>query len=114
LNEDGSILSTAINGVCLALLDAGIALNHMIASVACAITSDGQILLDPDEKDEKEASSIFVLAFNNAMNGVVMSKTIGMFKEEDYFSSLAIAKGGCIQVFEFLRSSIEERYKKKL
>jgi exosome complex component RRP46 len=53
LSEDGSLLSTAINATCLALLDAGISLKSLIGSVTCAISADGTLLLDPDAKEEQ-------------------------------------------------------------
>lgn len=47
------MLSTAINATCLALMDAGLPLNYVPVSVACAIKEDNSILMDPSEDEEK-------------------------------------------------------------
>ena len=47
------LMAAAINGSCLALMDAGISLSATIAAVTCAITQDGSLLLDPTLKEEQ-------------------------------------------------------------
>ncbi len=39
--------------MCLALIDAGIPMNALVASVTCGLLKDGTIVLDPDEKEEQ-------------------------------------------------------------
>jgi len=113
LSEDGSIISAAVNGVSIALLDAGISMKSMVASVTCALTEDGTLLIDPDEKEEKSAESLFTFVFNHPYDGIVTSKTRGMFSEENYFLSLEAAKQGCSKVFAFIRGSMQKKYKIK-
>lgn len=47
LADDGSILSTAMNSMILALLDAGVPLTSTFSAVTCMIHKDGNLLLDP-------------------------------------------------------------------
>eukprot|EP01114_Cavostelium_apophysatum_P009351 TRINITY_DN22467_c0_g1_i1.p1 TRINITY_DN22467_c0_g1~~TRINITY_DN22467_c0_g1_i1.p1 ORF type:complete len:223 (+),score=16.46 TRINITY_DN22467_c0_g1_i1:65-733(+) len=111
LSEDGSILSTAINGAALALLDAGIAMKSMVGSITCAIGQDGTLLIDPTQQEEEDASSIFVFALNSPFDGVVSSKTSGTFSEEEYFACLEAAKKGASRVTGFVRESYQKQYK---
>jgi exosome complex component RRP46 len=47
------ILSTGINAAILALLDAGIPLKSMVASVTCVTTPSSELLLDPSIEELK-------------------------------------------------------------
>lgn len=47
------LISAAINATCLALLDAGIPLSTTVASVTCAVTQEGELVLDPDFQEEQ-------------------------------------------------------------
>ena len=47
------LLSCCINAACMALLDAGVPMKYLIASVTCILDKDGQLLLDPTEKQAR-------------------------------------------------------------
>lgn len=51
--NDGSLLATAINAACLALLDSAISMRHLVVAACCAVHPDGSILLDPTSDEEK-------------------------------------------------------------
>jgi exosome complex component RRP46 len=55
--EDGNMLSTAVNAISLAMLDAGLPMNTLVASVSAAIDQDGNTLLDPNSQ-ELEVSTV--------------------------------------------------------
>jgi exosome complex component RRP46 len=63
--EDGNMLSTAVNAISLAMLDAGLPMSSMIASVAAAIDQEGNLLLDPNsqELEVKLGYSVEVASF---------------------------------------------------
>jgi len=109
LSEDGSMLSTAINAVCLALLDAGVAMKSQVASVSSCLVN-GTLVIDPSELEEKDATSTFVFAFNHPHDGLVTSKAIGRFSEEQYFNALEASKQGCDKLFSFIRGSFLKKY----
>jgi len=113
LSQDGSMLSCALNGICLALLDAGIPLRSLISSVTCAMTKNGVLLLDPDAQEE-ESCSVFTFAFDHTLNGIITSKTSGVFDEQEYFTCLEGARQGCSKVLSFIRTSVETKHSKKL
>jgi exosome complex component RRP46 len=48
---DGNILSTAVNAISLAMLDAGLPMSSLVASVTAAIDQQDNILLDPSSQE---------------------------------------------------------------
>ncbi|KAJ3126402.1 Exosome component 5 [Physocladia obscura] len=51
ISDDGCILSSAINATILALLDAGVPLKNMVASVTCIVNSERILILDPSKSE---------------------------------------------------------------
>lgn len=51
VEDNGSLLSVAINAVSLALLDAGIPMLSVVTSATCAIFPDGSLVLDPSSPE---------------------------------------------------------------
>ena len=52
LEDNGSILATAINAVTLALMDAGVPMRSVVTASTCAILPDGRMCLDPSLSEE--------------------------------------------------------------
>eukprot|EP01088_Endostelium_zonatum_P020172 TRINITY_DN7292_c0_g1_i1.p1 TRINITY_DN7292_c0_g1~~TRINITY_DN7292_c0_g1_i1.p1 ORF type:complete len:240 (-),score=60.78 TRINITY_DN7292_c0_g1_i1:71-769(-) len=114
LNDDGGVLSAAINAACLALLDAGVPLKSTIASVSCAIREDEKgnniILLDPSKKEEFNSKSSFIFLFDqNYENGIVGCSTRGFFTQDQYFNCLKASRGAVAKIFTFMRLSAEKQ-----
>ncbi|ORX85177.1 exosome component Rrp46 [Anaeromyces robustus] len=110
--DDGSIISTIINAVSLALIDAGIPLHSTLLSVTCAILN-GEIILDPTNEEMKDASSIHVFAFSNTSNDIVSSESTGVFTEEEYFKCSDICKLAVSSVLKFVHTAIERKLQKE-
>lgn len=47
VKDDGCVLAAAINAITIALLDAGIPMKHMAASITVMIDQDNELVLDP-------------------------------------------------------------------
>lgn len=47
------LLSCCLNAACMALMDAGLPMSHLFCSVTCAISKEGQIIIDPTARQEK-------------------------------------------------------------
>ncbi|KAG8548743.1 hypothetical protein GDO81_024342 [Engystomops pustulosus] len=58
INDGGSILSCFLNAACMAMMDAGLPMNAMFCGVTCALDDDGQLIIDPNTKDQKVSPSI--------------------------------------------------------
>ncbi len=57
VSDDGSVLAAAINGTCLALLDAGVPCSGTVGAVSVGLLPSGQLLLDPTRAEEEVRST---------------------------------------------------------
>ncbi|CAO3627205.1 unnamed protein product [Cunninghamella echinulata] len=113
--DDGSVLSAAINGITLALIDAGLPMKYMASSINCMIdkTSD-EIILDPTLKELENAVSIHTFAFDSIdLSHILLSNSHGQFSEEQYFTCHDICKEAVDKINGFLRVSIESKKEKE-
>lgn len=47
------LLACAINAGCLAIMNSGLPMRYLVAAVNCMVQENGEIILDPDEKQLK-------------------------------------------------------------
>ncbi|KAG4085741.1 ribosomal protein S5 domain 2-type protein [Neocallimastix lanati (nom. inval.)] len=111
--DDGSMISTIINAVTLALIDAGIPLHSTLLSVTSAVMENGEILIDPTNEEMKEATSVHVFAFSNTSNDIVSSESTGTFTEDEYFKCFDICKLAVSSVLKFVHTAIERKLQKE-
>lgn len=64
ISGDGSILSCALNGVCAALIDAGLPMKDIYAAVTVCLGEDGQLLMDPTLKEEQDGRATGCFAYS--------------------------------------------------
>jgi ribonuclease PH len=57
LEDDGAVLSTAINAAGIAFVDASIPCFDLITSSSVAVGKDGKLLIDPTAKEEEGETS---------------------------------------------------------
>ncbi|KXZ49109.1 hypothetical protein GPECTOR_23g4 [Gonium pectorale] len=119
LQEDGSVLPCALNAACAALVDAGVPMSSMYASVACALTADERLLLDPDAAEEQAAKARFCFTFPHHFDlvkaaegeavvseGVLGSRSFGSFSTEHLLEAFQVCRLGCERVAQFARLSL--------
>mmetsp|Transcript_21944 Transcript_21944/g.36351 ORF Transcript_21944/g.36351 Transcript_21944/m.36351 type:complete len:247 (+) Transcript_21944:18-758(+) len=123
VHDDGALVSTAFNAACLALMDAGVPISTTMSSATCAVTAQGQLLLDPILAEEKDCSGVLTFVFDNSIDplaGVPLSKgvlcvhTTGVFIEEAYFAAMDVTANACARVQAFVRKSLELKLKQQL
>eukprot|EP00455_Lapot_gusevi_P011838 TRINITY_DN1553_c0_g2_i1.p1 TRINITY_DN1553_c0_g2~~TRINITY_DN1553_c0_g2_i1.p1 ORF type:complete len:244 (+),score=19.74 TRINITY_DN1553_c0_g2_i1:53-733(+) len=112
LQDDGSLLSAAINGACLALLDAGVPASGLVAAVSIMLKADGTLWIDPDVKEEKNAASLITLAFTNTSEDIVLSDTRGLLTEQALMACIDLAQKATTKIHDFFRLSIEKKLSK--
>lgn len=61
IEDNGSLLSVAINAVSLALLDAGVPMLAVVTSATCGMLADGGLILDPSRAEEEVNSNVTTL-----------------------------------------------------
>ena len=107
--NSGSLLACCINATCLALLDAAIPLRYMVASVHCIIDKDGNVVVDPTHKQEKEATAHFTFAIDSQQKNVLSCKTKGTFSNAQNQQCLNICKDVSTHVFDLSRDVMEKK-----
>ncbi|DBA99800.1 hypothetical protein WJX82_010461 [Trebouxia sp. C0006] len=120
VRDGGSVLSCALNAACAALVDAGVLLHNVFASVSCAVDSTGSLLLDPDTSEEQEAQAFGCFAFCATgelteqgrkvvtSQGVLISSVHGCLDVQEYLTMLELARQGCQRISEFAKLSLDK------
>ncbi|SAM04316.1 hypothetical protein [Absidia glauca] len=114
--DDGSVLSAAVNGIGLALLDAGLPMKYMPASVTCMVDkSTDEIMVDPTAQELENAASSHIFAFDStsSKSHVLLSNSIGQFSEQQYFACHDLCFEAVDKIQGFLRVSIESKKEKE-
>ncbi|CAG8523505.1 6468_t:CDS:2 [Ambispora gerdemannii] len=109
-HDDGSILATAINATCLALIDAGVPMKAIITAVTCIVTQQGDVLVDPTSKEAEEAVSTHTFAFDSLFFNAVLCESNGIFTEKQFLESYVLCKSGANQIYEKIRESLGHKF----
>ncbi|XP_078000734.1 exosome complex component RRP46-like [Glandiceps talaboti] len=112
IHSSGSLLSCCINAACMAMLDAGLPMKYLVASVTCCLDEDDVITLDPTDQQEKEAKSIFTFAFDSKNKDIVTSHTQGIYTVEQFHTCLEACRTASQIVFDFFRDSVKRKLSK--
>jgi len=106
MHDSGALLSCIINGACMALVHAGVPMRCMVASVCCAITDGGEVVVDPKEEVEKKCRCTMTLSFESRESKLISSHTAGSFSMDEYFNCLEVARQSASEIFSFQRLSV--------
>ncbi len=109
LAANGSLTCAAVNALVLALVDAGVPTRSLFSAVACVISEDGQLLLDPTTEEIEQSRSSHVFAFDAIDYNVIACESLGNFTEEEYFACLDICQTAARTVISFIRTAIEKK-----
>ncbi|XP_022090560.1 exosome complex component RRP46-like isoform X2 [Acanthaster planci] len=112
IQDSGSLLSCCVNASCMALMDAGIPMKCLVAAVTCMLDSDGRLVLDPTDKQAKDAQCLASFAFDSRHKKVITSSFQGSCTVQEYQSLLASCQTASQKVFDFYRTSVEHRLTK--
>ena len=119
--DEGSLsLSAAINGTCLALLDAGVEMRRMLAAVELEVdvltgkiihnNGKNEKIVNMNEEDEK-VSSTMCIGVDSDYN-IISSITEGPLTRTQYFGGIKYAKEIAKGIFQFYREMIMIRDKR--
>lgn len=113
LNDEGYFLSTCINAITLALVDAGIPLKSLIVATSAIILdsedSNG-ILINYTKDQEETARSKFVMAFTRSFDGIVTCYTTGSFSQSEYWKVTESLKEPSQEILTIFREALAEKY----
>ncbi|GAA5831990.1 hypothetical protein JCM11251_002775 [Rhodosporidiobolus azoricus] len=111
-----------INAAMMALVDAGVQCRGMLVAVAIALIpsstdeEDDEVLLDPTQAEEDEATSTHVFAFSfgrgvgETEGTCVGVESVGLFSEDQLFDAEDLVQTAAQTVLAFLRKSVETKY----
>jgi len=88
------LLPALLQAAFLALLDASIPMTTTITSTIVAIAKDGEVVVDPDTKQRKMASSVHVFAFGGSAE-MLVCESEGAFELGAWEEAIDVAKGVC-------------------
>jgi ribonuclease PH len=98
--------------VCVALLDAGVALRSTIAATSVALMNE-RLIVDPTKFEEEQSQAIFTFAYlhsNSNLDEIAQSHTIGSFEFEQFQAASRLAADTCRSIFATIRLKIEQQY----
>jgi exosome complex component RRP41 len=94
LESDGSLLCTVINGVTLALMDAGIAMADMVCS--CSVGSiNQQLILDLNQTEQNTASFFLPLAIKARTKEIIFMQMDSRLSVANLEAALTTGLQGC-------------------
>lgn len=92
---DLSLLPTLLNAAFTCLVDGGIPLATTSSAVLAIISSDGQIVLEPQEKEIASCKSIHAMAYN-AGGEQLLNESSGQFTFDEWSEVADLAKQACV------------------
>ncbi|XP_035449243.2 exosome complex component RRP46 [Spodoptera frugiperda] len=108
LEDYGGFTVCSINCACLALLNAGVAMRHTFAGVACAVDEQGNIQLDPDAAQLETARATMNFVFDSREKRLITSLTNGSFSEDAYKEALERCRSASQLVFDFYKDIVSK------
>ena len=110
LQADGSTRCAAISAASLALVDAGIPMRDLVASIAVGKV-EGQLVLDVQDKEDKEGESDMPMAYMPSKNAVTLLQMDGQITHDEFLRSIELLKKGCLDVYKMQKDAIEAHFK---
>lgn len=68
------LLTCAVNSACLALLNSGVGMRHVVAAVGCAVDEVGNLLLEPSYNEVQNAKAMLYFVFDSREKKLVTGK----------------------------------------
>jgi len=108
LQADAGTRTAGINAASVALADAGIPMKNMISSCAAGKV-DGQLVLDPMKEEDNYGEADMPIAMTPD-GQITLLQMDGHMTPEELKTALAMAMGGCRQVYEVQRKALIDKY----
>jgi exosome complex component RRP46 len=109
MQDRGNLLSTCLNGSCMAMIDSGINMHHLFAAVSCAVMDNDEIVLNPEELQINSSVAYFTLVFaNSETRRLLTSHTTGEFSHSMYLHCMDKCFAASKEVFRFYENVIKK------
>ena len=107
-------MSCIFNAICLALIDAGVALKDFMVAVNSAFLK-GQCLLDLNYQEEVRSRGMLIISYlpkSNEISFMELSKS--KISKKDFKEVMDLALEGCKKVYEIFKKGIYDSVKKQI
>ncbi|CAJ0933930.1 unnamed protein product, partial [Mesorhabditis belari] len=112
LQEDGSMISAALNAISLALLDSAVSCNSVMCGVQLSKDQDGRLHLDPKRKEETGDFIVFACkATREAGATTISSLKFGTWNDELSKAAEEMALAAASEIFGFFREAFQRQYR---
>ncbi|XP_043918686.1 exosome complex component RRP46 isoform X2 [Protopterus annectens] len=112
IHDAGSLLSCCLNASFVAMMDAGLPMKSSFCGLTCVIGTDGNIVLDPTAKQEKESRAVLIFGIESTEKKVLLLTTKGSCSVEELQRCLAICQKASEKIFQFYRDSLRRKFSK--
>ncbi|MCZ2855818.1 MAG: exosome complex exonuclease Rrp41 [Candidatus Bathyarchaeota archaeon] len=109
LQADGGTRCASITAASLALADAGIPLRDLVSACAAGKV-DGRIVLDLNDKEDKEGEADLPLAYMSNLNAITLLQMDGMLTSEEFEQAINLALEGCNQIYQLQKEALKAKY----
>uniref|UniRef100_A0A1W2WG08 Uncharacterized protein n=2 Tax=Ciona intestinalis TaxID=7719 RepID=A0A1W2WG08_CIOIN len=118
MQDQGSLLSCAINAVCVALQDAGVSMKHLPVAVTVALRKESEseledatdvLIINPTIKEESESFSILTFVFDSVNKNLLCMHSQGPLLPKQHERCLKAAKEATEEVLKFFRDSVTQK-----
>ncbi|KAL3098070.1 hypothetical protein niasHT_027615 [Heterodera trifolii] len=116
LEMDGPGDAFQLNGLCLALIDAGIRMRHIFAAVTVGLSCDDsqqKIVVEPTRTEADASSAIFTFVFKPSValaGKLIGAHTTGQFTIDEYKKAVELAERHSLSIFDFYRRKTHEKF----
>ncbi|CAG2165003.1 unnamed protein product [Oppiella nova] len=114
MQNSGSFVASALNGVCFALLDSGFPLKCLLAAVEAIVTTDGHVIVNASDTDRESAAAVVTVVFESTQSKVVSIASDGNLSFTQLQQIITSCKESAQKIFTFYRNSIQKRFDKDL
>ncbi|CAH2244832.1 exosome complex component RRP46 [Pararge aegeria] len=108
LENYGGLLTCAVNCACLALINSGVGMRHVVAAVSCAVNEVGDLVLEPTQQEAESARALLYFVFDSRDKNLVTGFTEGTFSEDTYEEALVRCRLASDFVFQFYRDVVKK------
>eukprot|EP00658_Telonema_sp_P-2_P032748 TRINITY_DN2416_c0_g1_i2.p1 TRINITY_DN2416_c0_g1~~TRINITY_DN2416_c0_g1_i2.p1 ORF type:complete len:271 (-),score=65.37 TRINITY_DN2416_c0_g1_i2:82-894(-) len=108
VEDDGAVLSAAINAAFLALVDAGAPLRTSFCAASCACKGS-EIMADPTREEEEEGAAVLTAVIDMGTKGIVATCATGTLPDNRFEECLQTCRKLCERVLSFGRSMVKRK-----
>lgn len=83
-------------------------MKFLIAAIHCVVTNDGNLLLDPDQRQTDASRAQLTIVFDSVKQKVVALHSTGKFTVAQYSDALEMGRQTSENVFKFYKNAVKK------